>query len=626
MIRYCLLLCLLALPALCRADAPPPPRPSYEKDVLPVLTQFCTGCHGGAKPKGRFALDVYPDQATALKAPKVWEKLADTLRTGDMPPLGKPRPAPEQLDALNAWLDREVFKVDCTSGKRDPGRVTIRRLNRVEYNNTIRDLFGIDIQPANDFPGDDVGYGFDNIGDVLSLPPLMLEKYLAAAEKITEQVFKSDVARNRLLNPPPHPKYNKDGARRIVPIFAERAYRRPVRDDEVRRLVGLAQLAQRSGDTADQGIRLAVQAVLVSPHFLFRIEEDKEPNNPEAIHPVSDHELASRLSYFLWSSMPDDELFRAAGKGELRKPGGLEGHVRRMLKDPRSRALVDNFAMQWLQLRALKELAPDPKLFPTFDEKLRQAMLKETELFFANLIAEDGNLLDILDANYSFLNERLARHYGIKGVKGQEFRKVTFPDDRRGGILTHASVLTITSNPTRTSPVKRGKWILETLLGTPPPPPPPGVEELKEDEQVVLKGTLRQRMEQHRANPNCAVCHQKLDPLGFGFENFNAIGAWRSQENKHPIDPSGVLPGGQEFAGPAQLRAILKGRGDAFGKCVAEKMLTYALGRGMERSDRCFINDIAQELGKNNYRFSSLVLAIVNSEPFQLRRGKRGSP
>jgi len=625
MTRFSLLLCLLVLPAPGRADAPIPPRPSFEKDVLPVLTKYCIGCHGGAKPKARFALDVYPDQATGLKTPKVWEKLADTLRSGDMPPQGKPRPSPEQLDILNAWLDLEVFKVDC-NGKRDPGRVTIRRLNRVEYNNTIRDLFGMDLQPANDFPGDDVGYGFDNIGDVLSLPPLMLEKYLAAAEKITEQVFKADAARKRLLNPPPHPKYKQEGSRRMLASFAERAYRRPVTDDEVRRLSGLQQLAQRSGDTFDQGLRLAIQAVLISPHFLFRIEEDREPNNPDAVHPISDHEVASRLSYFLWSSMPDEELFRDAGKGDLRKPGVLEGHVRRMLKDPRSKALVDNFAMQWLQLRSLKELAPDPKLFPTFDESLRQAMLKETELFFANLIAEDGNLLDILDANYSFLNERLARHYDIAGVKGPNFRKVTLPDDRRGGVLAHASVLTITSNPTRTSPVKRGKWILETLLGTPPPPPPPGVEELKEDEQVVLKGTLRQRMEQHRANPNCAVCHQRLDPLGFGFENFNAIGAWRSLEGKHPIDSSGVLPGGQTFTGPAELRAILKGRTEAFSKCVAEKMLTYALGRGMERSDRCFINDIAQELGKNQYRFSSLVLAIVKSEPFQLRRGKRGSP
>jgi hypothetical protein len=323
--------------------------------------------------------------------------------------------------------------------------------------------------------------------------------------------------------------------------------------------------------------------------------------------------------------MPDDDLYQLARDDRLRKPGMLEAQVRRMLRDPRARALTENFAGQWLQLRNLKGFMPDPKLFPTFDEALRSAMLKETEQFFEHVVREDRSVLEFLDANYTFVNERLAKHYGLPDVKGEQFRKVTLPPGPRGGVLTHASVLTITSNPTRTSPVKRGKWILENILGTPPPPPPPGVEELKEDKQTVLSGTLRQRMEQHRANPSCAVCHAKLDPLGFGFENFDAVGAWRTREAGHLIDPSGVLPGGQTFQGPAELRAILKTRHEAFTRCLADKLLTYALGRGTERSDRCYVEDIARTVAKNEYRFSSLVLEIVKSEPFQMRRGKRGT-
>jgi hypothetical protein len=320
--------------------------------------------------------------------------------------------------------------------------------------------------------------------------------------------------------------------------------------------------------------------------------------------------------------MPDDELSQLARKKTLREPEVLEKQVRRMLKDPRSRALVENFAGQWLQLRTLKDFKPDPDLFPGFDDKLRSAMLQETELFFENIVREDRGILDFIDADYTFVNERLAKHYGLPGVKGEQFRRVSLTGTPRGGILTQAAVLSVTSNPTRTSPVKRGKWILENILGTPPPPPPPGVEELKDDKQAVLSGSLRQRMEQHRANPMCASCHQRMDPLGFGFENFDAVGAWRTKEGKHAIDPSGTLPGGQSFKGPAELRTILKARQDAFARCLTEKLLTYALGRGVERSDRCVLDDIVKSAGKDNYKFSRLVIDIVKSDPFQKRRGK----
>jgi mono/diheme cytochrome c family protein len=598
--------------------APPSDKPDFAKDVAPLVYRYCGKCHGETKPKGGVALTAFADDASVLKKRALWESVADNLRSGDMPPPGKPRPNADELDKINAWLDAVVFQLDC-NGPRDPGRVTIHRLNRAEYNNTIRDLMGVDFQPADDFPQDDVGYGFDNIGDVLSLPPLLMEKYLAAAEKIVEKTFASPEARKRLFVVTTQ---NEESARQILERFAGRAYRRPVNREEMQRLLRFVEMAEKNRDGFETGIGLAVQAILVSPHFLFRVEIDRRPDDPTAVRTLTDYELASRLSYFLWSSMPDDELFELARKKSLHEPEVLEKQVRRMLKDPRSRALVDNFAGQWLQLRTLKEFKPDPDLFPRFDDKLRAAMLKETELFFENVVREDRSILDFIDADYTFVNERLAKHYGLSGVKGEEFRRVSLTGTPRGGILTQAAVLSVTSNPTRTSPVKRGKWILENILGTPPPPPPPGVEELKDDKEAVLSGSLRQRMEQHRANPNCATCHQRMDPLGFGFENFDAIGGWRTKEGKHAIDPSGTLPNGQSFKGPVELRAILKTRQQAFARCLAEKLLTYALGRGVERYDRCTLDDIVKSADKDNFKFSRLVIDIAKSDPFQKRRGK----
>jgi hypothetical protein len=611
---------LLGWPAHTDA-ASPDTRLTFAKDVAPLVNRYCAKCHGGAKPKGRLALDKFTDDASVLKKRSIWEQVADNLRSGDMPPPGKPRPSAAELDTLNNWLDAVVFQTDCNAPK-DPGRVTIRRLNRAEYNNTIRDLVGIQFQPADDFPQDDVGYGFDNIGDVLSLPPLLMEKYVVAAEKIVENAFATPEARKRIFF---LTTQNEESAKQILERFASRAYRRPIPREEMRRLLRFVEMAEKNRDGFETGIALAMQAVLVSPHFLFRVELDPRPNDPKAIHPISHYELASRLSYFLWSSLPDDELFELARKKTLREPDVLEKQVRRMLKDPRSRALVDNFAGQWLQLRSLKEFKPDPDLFPTFDDKLRSAMLKETELFFENVLREDRSILDFIDADYTFVNERLAKHYGLPGVSGEQFRRVSLTGTPRGGILTQAAVLSVTSNPTRTSPVKRGKWILENILGTPTPPPPPGVEELKEDKESVLSGSLRQRMEQHRANPSCASCHQRMDPLGFGFENFDAIGAWRSREGKHAIDPSGTLPGGQTFQGPAELRRILMVRQDAFARCLAEKLLTYALGRGVERYDRCAIEEVVKSAARDQYKFSRLLIEIVKCDPFLKRRGKGGN-
>ena len=734
----------------------------FQAQVKPLFSQYCYGCHG-EKKKGDLDLRIYTDTASVLRDRKLFEKVLKNLETHEMPPEKKPQPTPEDRKLITEWIQSEIFTCDCSHP--DPGRVTIRRLNRVEYDNTIRDLVGVDFHPADDFPADDTGYGFDNIGDVLSLPPILLEKYLAAAEKILDRAIVSDprprsavrrfdaaglegsapgdaldggarmLARegdifvvfefpqdgeytlrakaygqqagpdparmsfsldgkeitrfdvkaeenapeiyetrvkveagkrkfsaaylNNYLNPKdPNPK-NRDRnliihylevanestplpptlpeshqriffrqptpetrtqvAREIIGRFAKRAYRRPVTDDELNRLMKLFAQANKDGENFESSIQVALEAVLVSPHFLFRGETQPDPNNPDSIHPIDDYALASRLSYFLWSTMPDDELFAQAERKTLHKH--LDAQVRRMLKDPRSKALVDNFAGQWLQFRNLKLVAPDKKTFPEFDDGLRDAMQRETELFCRNIITEDRSVLEFLTADYSFLNERLARFYGINDVKGDEFRRVSLRGTARGGLLTQASVLTITSNPTRTSPVKRGKWVLDNLLGTPPPPPPPDVPLLKEASE--LKGSLRQRMEQHRENPMCASCHARMDPIGFGLENFDGIGAWREKDGEYPIDPAGKLVTGESFSGANDLKSILlKTKRDDFVHCLSDKMLTYALGRGLEYYDKCALEQITKRLARDQYRFSSLVLEVVKSAPFQLRRGE----
>ena len=348
------------------------------------------------------------------------------------------------------------------------------------------------------------------------------------------------------------------------------------------KLTGFIKLAQDHGDTFDQGVQVALEAILVSPDFLFRIEHDRSPDDPTQQHPINDYELATRLSYFLWSSLPDDELFASAEKATLHQPEVLTAEVTRMLHDPKAIALVDNFAGQWLQLRNLDSIKPDPDKFPEFDAELRASMKQETRLFFKNLMDEDHSILDFLTAKYSFLNERLAKFYGIDGVTGSEFRKVDLTGTPRGGVLTQGSVLTVSSYPNRTSVVIRGKWVLENLLNAPPPPPPPDVPSLDE-KGLGVTVSLRQQMEIHRANPVCASCHTKMDPLGFGLENFNAIGQYRTSEGKFPIDASGTTPDGRPFKSAVELEGLIAAQPQSFAECVTEKMLTFALGRGLER-------------------------------------------
>jgi hypothetical protein len=595
---------------------------AFEKDIVPFFAKYCTACHGGKKPKADLSLEKFKDEKTAAEHRPLWEKVAQHLRSGEMPPEGRKKPQPAEIERITAWIDTAMSRVDCTK-ERDPGRVTIRRLNKAEYKNTIRDLLGVTFKPADDFPSDDVGYGFDNIGDVLTMSPLLLERYLDAAEKIVEEAFNDADSKARLLKKPEGKVRRMEAARFMLEKFVSRAYRRPATADEVARLARFVELAEQNGQTFEKGIQLALQATLVSPHFLFRVELDQQSD--KGVYLINEWELASRLSYFLWSSMPDEELSRLAAAKKLREGDTLELQVRRMLKDPKAQALTENFAGQWLQLRNLKTATPDPGQFPRFDEDLRSAMLRETELFFETIIKEDRSILDFLDADFTFVNERLAKHYGVPGIKGKEFQRVRVNADQRGGVLTQASILTLTSNPTRTSPVKRGKYILENILNTPPPPPPPDAGELEEGAGEELKGTLRQRMEMHRSKPLCASCHQRMDPLGFAFENFDGIGAWRGKEGKFAIDATGTLPTGQTFNGPKELRAILRTTKAAdFRRCLTEKMLTYALGRGLEYYDRCAVDDISVALARGQDRFSSLMIAIAKSDPFQKRKAKGG--
>ena len=614
--------------------------------------------------------------------------------------------------------------------------ITAHRLNRAEYNNTIRDLLAVEFQPAADFPADDSGYGFDNIADVLSLSPVLMEKYLAAAEKIASAAIvppplpKPTVARHgrgenrgaakstsltvahrfraegdytfiltitgrldpvrlalsfdsraypiaeveggaesrrtaevhahvalgehilqaelipdgprisdpdfetgkskkplpdpsvnlievrgpyNAIAPPPPASFKRvftctgdpeslECARIDLAKLARRAYRRPVTNSEIDGLVRFVKTAQDQGDSFQQGMQLALTAILVSPNFLFRIERD----------PADQLELASRLSYFLWSSMPDDELLRLAEARQLNQPATLHAQVHRMLADWKSRALVDNFAGQWLQLRNLDSITPDPARFPAFDDDLRRDMKRETELFVESIIRDDRSILDFIDADYTFLNSRLAKFYGLPEVDSNQLQRVQLPpDSHRGGVITQASILTVSSYPTRTSPVLRGKWILENLLNTPPPPPPPDVPNLDE-KAVGSTASMRQQLEAHRTNPVCNACHARMDPLGFGLENFDAIGRWRTKDGKFPIDATGKLPNGKTFNAPDGLKRLLLADKQAFTKCLAEKLMTYALGRGLEESDGPAVQSIVTETAAQGYKFSALVDSLVS--------------
>ena len=780
----------------------------FSKEGIPFMKKYCFSCHTGDQPAAEVSLDIFSDERSLIENRDVWDRVLDMVATGYMPPAESDlQPPLAESEAFVAHIE-SIFEQADRTAKPDPGRITIRRLNKVEYKNTVRDLLGVDFDPTENFPADDVGHGFDNIGDVLTMSPLLMERYLEAAEAIATRVIlveppppskryqrgsrldprHDDVPdqRFRLLDPTATetwksgpfttgapffrmfpeeeilykatlyaetdsevpveialfiqgeslaevstptelgrligvdtaannsikilktfeitardpkktqtvkvlvtgiPNIDRVGIAMVKPIEGEvsaklqirtlwaegpldtrpdtqleilactpdlpqieqtrevltrllrRGYRRPPTETEIEQLTQFVQSIQADGAKWEAGIQQAIKVILCSPKFLFRLELDDRPQNPDP-HPIDEFQLASRLSYFLWRSMPDDELFELAAKNQL--TDNLDAQTQRMLADPKAVELARDFGSQWLQIQRIATVTPDLDRFPTFGRRLRAAMLKETELFLESIFREDSSVLNLLDADYTFLNQELANHYGItdtqgnwmgqkktvpggEKIKGKTFQRVALQGASRGGILTHASVLTVTSNPTRTSPVKRGRWVLEQLLGSPPPPPPPDVPELEEDHDAITGTTLRERLEQHREDPACANCHAKMDPIGFALENYNAIGAFRTQEGELEIDTTAELPDGTAFDGIADLKQILKDRKQQFVRCLTEKMLTYALGRGLEYYDRPTVDRIAAQLAAEGYRSSVLMTEIVKSDPFRLRRGTKDS-
>jgi hypothetical protein len=596
-----------------------------------------------------------------------------------MPPAKKPHPSAEEQQKITHWIKSAVFRVDPQNP--DPGRVTLRRLNRAEYHNTIRDLMGVEYDTQGEFPPDDTGFGFDTIADVLTISPMLLEKYMMAAQKIVAQALPEKIDWAKIgkytrffpRKAPDQARERRLYAREVLENFARKAFRRPVDAATVSRLTDLAEdVYSEPGKTFEAGIGQAMVAVLSSPRFLFR-EETVEPNAGQHGYAlVDEYALASRLSYFLWSSMPDDELTRLASEGHLRR--NLPAQLERMLADKRSKQFVRNFTGQWLRARDIenvqidsravlqRERGADPEmerqrrryreledkgeeqlskeekeeyadlkatffkrfgraLRPTLTTDLRTSMREETEAVFNYVLQDDRSLLELIDSDYTFLNERLAHQYGITNVTGNNMRRVQLPPDcPRGGVLTEGTVLVVTSNPTRTSPVKRGLFILDNILGTPPPPPPANIPPLEDAAKGVAghDPTLRETLAAHRANPLCASCHNRMDPLGLAMENFNALGLWRTNEFKQPIEAAGTLLTGEKFSTFTELKHILAQKhAEDFYRTLTEKMLTYALGRGLDYYDVETVDQIVSRIEKSNGRPSALLAGIVESAPFQ---------
>jgi mono/diheme cytochrome c family protein len=747
-----------------RTVSKPPTVAAFTAATRELFDDTCSECHNPTDLSGGFDVNVYRSVDTLATDRDRWESILAKLKSREMPPDDAViQPSDEQIHTLVKLLEKEFERADAAM-KPDPGRVTARRLNRAEYTNTIRDLLAVDFRADRNFPTDDSGEGFDNIGDVLTVSPVLMEKYLAAAGRIAERaiatgslpkpveveyslrfknlrridpsnveathrfdfdadyelkiglpgqrakdappvtlglwidgkleqttrvetrpsglVYFNPFSEERIRVPItegdhtlrlgfiddpfvktlPQDEIYKDSVNkwvgavtvvgpfatsgekpsrkkilvcdpasgprcvdRILATLARRAYRRPVTGAEVAALKRFVDMATADGQSVEQGIGLAIQAMLVSPHFLFHIERDLYPNDPGRMHRVSDVELASRLSYFLWNSMPDDELLSLAERRRLSVPQVLDAQVARLLADPKSAAMAENFAGQWLEIRNLDTIKPDPQKFPAWTPELREAMKTETRMFFDTILRENRPIGDFIDARYTFLNELLAKHYGIDGVSGPEFRRVDLETGERGGVLTHGSVLAVSSYPTRTSVVIRGKYILQNILGTPPPPPPADVPAL--DEQAVgTTASLRKQMETHRTNAICASCHSRMDPLGFALENYDAIGKWRTMDGGFPVDSSGILPGGKKFANSAEMRQILSERVPELTRTLTEKLLIYSLGRGLQRYDRPTVNRITKKVAASGYGFQTLVQEVVRSLPFQSRRAEDVKP
>jgi hypothetical protein len=595
----------------------------YRETVRPLLESRCIKCHGPEKKKGGIDLAALTDGKTALRERKTWRKAAAQLEALEMPPEGEKPLTADERSGLATWMKAAASFVDPSKPlDLDPGPSLVRRLNRTEYDQTVRDLLGIDIDvsgPAG-ISEEVTGHTFDTIAEALVLPPILMEKYFIAAEAGLDRLLGDPRRKAAFFGPKIEGHAPRDAARRILERTVRRAFRRPGREGEVERLLGLFDRGDSTGKPLEESLRLPLKAILVSPHFLLRIEDARPGSGAIG---VSGWELATRLSYFLWSTMPDETLLLAAERGTLLEPATLDQEVRRMLASPKARTLTSRFAAEWLQLARFETARPSTEFFPTFTGTLKRAMRQETEQFFDGLRTEDRSILDLLDADYTYVNQDLAKHYGLSGVTGSQMRKVPLtPDLHRGGLLGMGTMLAATSHTHRTSPTLRGKWILEVLFGTPPPPPPPDAGTLKEERQKGKEPkSFRELMALHATLPTCAGCHRKIDPLGFALENYDAVGAWRESQGGKPLDTVGELPTGERMNGVGELKKVLLSRKDAFERNVIEQMMCYALGRDLQGDDEIAVRGVQQGLEKDGHRFSALVLGVARSFPFQNRRG-----
>jgi hypothetical protein len=607
----------------------------YHKEIRPVLEKHCYECHGPEKKKGDLLLTEFTDYPKITNALEVWQVVFERVQAFEMPPKGKGELKFNEHRKLMQWLRRlpRPEKADCDKIASDRtanfyrGYVMSRRLNRAEYNNTIRDLFGVELNLDELLPADGGGgEGFDTTGNALFTSSIHLEKYIAAADQALKTLLPDSTrglspelkqARERILIAKPGLRTSScQAGEKVVRTFARKAFRRPVTDEEVQRLMTLFERAHKRGDSFTASVRLALQGVLVSPHFLFLAEPEPSEKGVQTLGAIP---LASKLSYFLWSSMPDDELMKLAESGALLNTNIYRQQIRRMLAHPKADALGERFALQWLDVERLgTEVRPDPKHFPEFDAQLNDAMHREVVAYFNYIFRNDRSLIELIDSDYTFVNERLAQIYGIDAIRGPTMQKVSLTDRNRGGILGMAGVHALTSYPLRTSPVLRGRWVLESLLGDKVPPPPPDVPALEEHAKAGPK-TLREQLDVHRTKAECAACHDKMDPLGFGLENFDALGRWRDKDRDEPIDANGTLPSGQTYNGPVGLKGILLERKDTIVKHLAKKMTGYAFGRELNKFDDCVVDRALEALQQNDYRSSVLVEQIAMSFPFKHR-------
>jgi hypothetical protein len=591
----------------------------FDDRVAPFIKTYCLACHSNKRPT-----EAGVNFSPALKSPghsafsQLWKKATARVKAHDMPPeWADKQPADADRQMFNDWLAKVKFL-----SRKDPGLFVIRRLTKTEYGNTLHDLLGVDPAIADALPDEVSGEGYLN-----SLSPLQLEQYLAIADQALDQILAPEGAQptdaqRRLFGEPPALETDaRAAAREVARSLARKAYRRPPTEGELDVLLEVFDLGRQNHLAYPASLRLMLKAILVSPQFLFITPVETQPD--AQIVPLDDYQLASRLSYLLWATMPDDELMALADSGQLHEPPILRAQVKRLLDDPRSRALFDGFGAQWLGLGQLASKTFDTKKFPQMTSEMRSAMYDEARLFFESIVRENRSVMDFVDCDYTFLNETLATIYGLeRTVTGPAMRRVRLNDPHRGGILGMPGILAATSLPNRTSPVIRGVWVLEQVLGDHVPPPPPDVPALeKQDQGTVANLTLRQRTELHRTDPVCANCHQILDPIGFGLENFDAIGRWRDQEeNGGVIDASGELPGGKRFSSPKELKAIIASRVDDFSRNLVERLLAYALCRRLEGYDEIVVDALMKDVAADQYRMQAVICAIVTSYPFTHRR------